>query len=124
MITDAGLRRELAAAALRQSFVAEAPVCIVICAEPERSARIYGARGRTLYCLQDTAAAAQNLLLAATALGLGTCWVGAFEEERVRACLELPGNLRPVAIIPVGYPARETEPRPGRRELGDIVLYR
>ena len=124
VVTEARLKRELAAAALRQSFVAEAPVCIVVCAEPERSARIYGTRGRTLYCLQDTAAAVQNILLAAQALGLGACWVGAFDEERVCACLDLPETLRPVAIIPLGYPARETEPRPGRRELKEIVLYR
>ena len=95
----------LAEAALGQRFVAQAPVVVVVCAEPGRSATRYGERGRMLYCLQDTAAATQNLLLAAAALGIGSCWVGAFDEEAVSRALGLPPGFRPVAIIPLGYPA-------------------
>ncbi len=123
VVTREDCRRCLATAALRQEFIASAPLTIVVCAEPERSARHYGDRGRYLYCLQDTAAAAQNILLAATALGLGTCWVGAFDEEQVRGCLNLPAHLRPVAIIPVGYPADETTRRTQRRSVEQVCHF-
>lgn len=123
VVTHEERRRCLATAALRQDFVASAPVCIVVCAEPERSARHYGERGRHLYCLQDTAAATQNILLAATALGLGSCWVGAFDEDQVRSCLNIPDRLRPVAIVPVGYPAHKTTLRTQRRPLEEVSQF-
>lgn len=113
-------RAALARAALDQEFIAQAPVVVVVCADPERSATRYGQRGRTLYCLQDAAAATQNLLLAATAHGLGTCWVGAFDEVRVREVLGIPASLRPVALVPVGYPAEAPEARP-RRPLEEVT---
>jgi nitroreductase len=115
-------KRRLAEAALGQSFIEEAPVVIVVCADEERSARGYGTRGRTLYCIQDTAAAIQNIHLAAYALGLGTCWVGAFKEDEAREILNIPGGVRPVAIIPVGYPAESPSPR-SRRPLKEIIHY-
>lgn len=115
-------KRSLAEAALGQSFIEEAPVVIVVCADEERSARGYGTRGRTLYCIQDTAAAIQNIHLAAYALGLGTCWVGAFREDEARKILEIPEGIRPVAIIPVGYPAESPLPR-SRRSLKQIIHY-
>ncbi|MGB9792318.1 MAG: nitroreductase family protein [Thermacetogeniaceae bacterium] len=113
------VRQELAEAA-GQPFVAKAPVCIVVCAEPERSASRYGKRGRELYCIQDTAAAIENILLAATALGLGACWVGAFNEERVASILELKPGLRPVAILPIGYPDEGNKAAP-RRPLNEVI---
>lgn len=122
VITAASTRVQLAAAALAQKFVAEAPAVIVICAVPEESARFYGERGRSLYCLQDTAAATQNLLLAAAARGLGTCWVGAFDESQVVRLLALPSGWKPVALIPVGYPA-EPPPRRRRRPLAEVVRW-
>lgn len=122
IVREQEIKRKLATAAFGQSFIEEAPVVIVVCADEERSAQGYGARGRTLYCLQDTAAAIQNIHLAAYALGLGTCWVGAFREEEAREILKVPEGIRPVAIIPVGYPA-ETPPRRSRRPMNQIVHY-
>ena len=115
-------KRKLAEAALNQTFIEEAPVVIVVCADHERSSRGYGSRGATLYCIQDTAAAIQNIHLAATALKLGTCWIGAFREEPVKKTLGIPDGLRPVAIIPVGHPAEQPRPRP-RRPLSEIIHY-
>ncbi|MCL6560259.1 MAG: nitroreductase family protein [Firmicutes bacterium] len=103
--------------------MAEAPVVVVVCAEPSRSAQYYGERGRHLYCLQDTAAATQNMLLAATAYGLGSCWVGAFDENQVRDCLGIPPERRPVALIPLGYAAAQLESRPGRRSLEEVTKH-
>jgi nitroreductase len=117
------LKRKLVAAALGQGFIAEAPVVIVVCADLERARRAYGDRGVGLYCIQDTAAATQNLLLAAHAKGLGACWVGAFSEDEVRGALSLPQELRPVAIVPLGHPDQEPRPRP-RRPLDEVVEYR
>lgn len=102
------VRNRLAQAGLKQdfvSFIARAPLVIVACADHQIASR-YGERGVRLYCIQDTAASVQNLLLAAHELGLGACWVGAFKETKVREILDLSDNLVPVAIVPVGYPAR------------------
>jgi len=57
-----------------------------------------------LSCIQDTAAAIENMLLSATALGVGSCWVGAFNESKISEILKLPENVRPLAVIPLGYP--------------------
>lgn len=122
IIRDRETKRRLSAAGLHQTFIEEAPVVIVVCADQMRSAGGYGSRGATLYCLQDTAAAIQNLLLAAYALGLGTCWIGAFLEEEVKKALNIVGGLRPVAIITVGHAAEEPE-APWRRPKREIVHY-
>ncbi len=104
-------KQKLVEASGNQVSLAQAPVVIVVCGDPEVSAVRYEDRGRSLYLIQDTAAAVTNILLAATSFGLGTCWVGAFRETMVRQALELPANLRPLAMIPVGYPDQEREPR-------------
>lgn len=122
IVRDAEVKQKLAAAALNQTFIEEAPVVIVVCADEAQSSQGYGSRGVTLYCLQDTAAATQNILLAAHALGLSTCWVGAFREELVRKSLNALLNVRPIAIIPVGHAAEE--PRaPSRKALKEIVRH-
>jgi nitroreductase len=120
VVQDAKTKRGLVEAALDQTFIQEAPIVIVACANPTRSRRRYGSRGASLYCLQDTAAAIQNIHLAAYSLGLATCWVGAFQEAEVRRVLNLPDDLRPVAIIPVGHPA-EKPARTLRRPLSEVV---
>ena len=102
VVRQKALKKLLAQAAWNQNFIVQAAVVIVVCAIPEQSGWHYGERGRNLYVYQDTAAAVQNILLAATGLGYGSCWVGAFDEEAVRQILQLPAQQRPVAIIPIG----------------------
>jgi len=120
VVKDPGTKRRLSEAALSQFFIEEAPVVIVVCADQERSRRGYGSRGANLYCIQDTAAATQNILLAAHALGLGACWVGAFNEEEVRLILKIPRGIRPVAIVPIGHPAEK--PRTiFKRPLSEVI---
>lgn len=111
VVTNPSIRADLASAAF-QRFVAEAPVVITVCCLPQKSSSRYGKRGEDLYVLQDSAAAIQNLLLTATALGLGACWVGAFREELVSQVLGLRFDVRPIAMIPVGYPAVQPQPTP------------
>jgi len=109
IVDDREIKKRLGAAALDQEFIAEAPVNIVVCAHLERVAS-YGRRGRELYCLQDAAAAVEHILLLAVDHGLGACWVGAFNENEVSGILDLPLYIRPVAIIPIGYPKGRAVP--------------
>ncbi len=120
IIRNSDRRRRIAKAAYGQTFIAEAPVVIVVCANLDRTAWRYGRRGETLYCIQDTAAAIMNMMLAAYALGYGTCWVGAFDEEKVSRIIEAPDRVRPVAIIPLGVPA-ESPRMPSRLPLSEVV---
>jgi nitroreductase len=122
IVRDAKIKQKLAEAALDQTFTEEAPVVIVVCADETQSSQGYGSRGVTLYCIQDTAAAIQNILLAAYALGLGTCWAGAFREELVKRALNAPMNIRPVVIVSVGH-AVEKPRVPQRRSVKEIVHY-
>jgi len=112
-------KKKLAQAA-HQAFIEEAPVVITVCADEKRSSSGYGNRGETLYCIQDTAAATQNILLTAYSLGLGTCWIGAFNENEAKKALKTPKGIRPVTMIPVGYPNKTPSQR-GRRPLNRIV---
>lgn len=103
VVKDRSMLEQISKAALGQRFVAEAPACIVVCANVERSSSRYGKRGE-LYAVQDSAASAMNMMLLAQDLGLGTCWVGAFDEQSVSELLGIPPGVRPVALIPIGYP--------------------
>lgn len=120
VVKDAGVRKQLSAAALGQKFIEEAQLVLVVCANTERSGRRYGERGRLLYCLLDAAASVENILLAVNALKLGACWVGAFHDDLVCRILNLPKYLRPIAIIPIGFPAEPIEPIT-RMPLKDFV---
>jgi nitroreductase len=119
LVRDDEIKRKLCAAALSQRFVEQAPLVVVVCADLERAHKAYRDRGVQLYCLQDTAAATQNMLLAAHALGLGACWIGAFREKSVVEALALADHLRPVALVAIGVP--DEEPRvPPRRAVGEV----
>lgn len=120
VVRDGRNKRRLVDAAHGQSFIAEAPVIIVVCADPGRSASRYGRRGAELYCLQDTAAAVQNLLLTAAANDLGSCWIGAFDEDMASEAVGAPRGVRPIAIVPVGYPA-ERPPHRMRRRPSEVI---
>jgi nitroreductase len=121
LVRDAGLKRALAKAALAQQFLAQAPLVLVFCADQVRASARYRDRGEHLYSVQDATVAVAYAQLAATALGLATCWVGAFDETQVVKIMELPRGERPVAMLPVGY-AAETPPRTPRRNLKEIVI--
>ena len=95
-------RDELAAAALGQSFIAEAPVDIVITAVYQRTRGKYGTRAER-YVHIEAGHAAQNIHLQAVALGLGSVPIGAFFDEAVKSVLNLPKDHEPIYIIPVGY---------------------
>lgn len=106
-------KKALAEAAIGQDFIASAPVVVAVCSNLKRIGQAYGQRGVNLYSVQDTAAATQNLLLAAWDLGIGGCWVGAFTEQEVSRILFLPSHVRPLALVPLGVPAA-VPPKPKR----------
>jgi len=97
------VRSELARAALGQEFIYEAPVDIVICAVYSRTLARYGSRGER-YVHMEVGHAGQNIYLQATALGLATVAIGAFNDEQVREVLRLDKQCKPLYIMPVGRP--------------------
>jgi SagB-type dehydrogenase family enzyme len=95
-------REALAIAVLRQSSIRSAPVSLVITAELAITTRKYGPRSGERFAILEAGHVAQNILLTATALGLGAVPVGAFEEEPLRKVLALPPEVTPLYVIPVG----------------------
>ena len=116
-VKDKDTKEKLVKFALCQTFVLEAPLVVVACTD-SRIKRRYGARGENLYTICNVAVALQNLMLQAIELGLGACWIGAFDEKKVREILKVPDYLIPIAIVPVGFPAEspETPPRVNKIE--------
>jgi len=121
-VTDHILKKNLSAAALGQNFIADAPLVVVGCADRKIEGR-YGERGFHLYAVQDVACSIMNMMLTACENGLGTVWVGAFREGDVFEALDLPDNLRPVAIVPVGYPSKVPS-APPRVSAEEAINYR
>ncbi|MHC4957741.1 MAG: SagB/ThcOx family dehydrogenase [Planctomycetota bacterium] len=104
LVTDRDVRLEVHAAALEQAAVRGAPALIVFTAVYERTAKKYGGRRAPRYAHMEAGHAAQNLLLQATALGLGAVPIGAFSDDGVRNALSAPDGHRPLYVIPVGHP--------------------
>lgn len=113
------IKEELARAALNQKFLVKAPLVIVGCCDLEKISW-YGERGKNLYAICDVAVAIENLMLLATSEGLGSCWVGAFDEKRVSEILQLPKNERPIVILPLGFPAEDPK-APEREKVEKLI---
>ncbi len=120
VVRDPKVKEDIALRACHQTFINDAPVAIVVCADMEHIGRSYGSRGRELFALQDTAAAVQNILLAVADLGLSSCWIGAFDEGKAAKILGLDGEIRPVAILPIGY-SNASPKAPPRKSLDEVV---
>jgi len=119
VVKDEDKRQQLARALPSnpaQKSIIQAPITIVLCADPQAS----GDHEGKPYYLVDAGITMQQLVLAATAYGLGTCWAALFEEEAIKKTLNVPEGYRVVALTPLGHPAEEKKPRP-RKELSEIV---
>ena len=103
LVTDAELRRQVAEAASGQLWMADAPVTVVGCGFAEHAYKGMGGYGNSVEI--DVAIALDHLSLAAVAEGLGTCWIGAFNEKEVKRLLDVPKDVKVVAMMPLGYPA-------------------
>ena len=120
VVTDAAQRQELVKFSPRHEFIAEAPVCMVFCADPQRSIATFGEQAGKLFAMQDTTIVASYAQLAAVAAGLASAWVGAFEAQGIADLLQLPAAVEPISLITIGYPAELPELTP-RRALTEIV---
>jgi nitroreductase len=120
VVLDEDRRKAVAEACLEQYWMQNAPVHIVIVSEIQKARQFYGVRGERLYAVQNCAAAAENMLLAAHDQGLGACWVGSFDEEQLRRACGIPEYIRPQAVVALGY-ADEKVPTPSKYRLYDIV---
>ena len=104
------LREKLAQVADGQVWIADAPVIVVAIGFPQQAAKGIGGYGSSIDI--DVAIAVDHLLLAAVSEGLGTCWIGAFDEPGVKNLLQIPQAAKVVALVPVGYPASPDLNRP------------
>jgi len=120
LIRDKERKKKIAAASYNQNFIAQAPIILVFCANIYKSSTKYGERGEKLYALQDATIACSYAQLAATTLGLASCWIGAFDEEKIKKIINAPAHIKPVAILPIGY-AAEKPYITSRRKLKDLV---
>jgi nitroreductase len=119
VVKDGEIRRKIAEAANNQRFVREAPVVIAACAETD--GHVMGG-GQACYPI-DVAIALDHMTLAAVELGLGTCWIGAFDEYRVKQILRVPAEIRVVALMPLGYPSDASAVHKKRKAFDEIVKY-
>jgi len=119
LVDEAEKKAKLADAALNQNFVAEASHVIVVCSSKSQIELAYGNRGKA-YAKQQAGAAIQNMFLRATDLGLGMCWIGAFNDDAVKRVLQIPDEVDVEAILPVGYETGKAYPRK-KPELKEIV---
>jgi len=122
VVTDLGVKKGLVSAYKERwkDWLISAPVIIVACAFPEKA---YVRDDGEEYWMVDVAIAMQDLVLTAWGEGLGTCWIGNFNEEKVKRVLEIPPNVRVVAMTPLGYPAEDKGAVTNRKPLEEIVHY-
>jgi nitroreductase len=115
LIEPPELRKRIADATWDQAYMANAPLLLAFCSHPSRCQ--YGPEP---YPLEDTTIACTFAMLAVTALGLGSVWIGAFDPKKIAAVMNVPDGQIPVAILAIGY-ADEVPERTTRRELSDLV---
>lgn len=120
VVTDEDVKLKLVASANGQKFIAQAPVVLVACGLPDEAFQTAG--GYMSSHVIDVSIALDHLTLAAHSLGLGTCWIAWFKEDKVREILHIPEDVRVVAMTPLGYPD-ETPDKPSRRNLEELVLH-
>lgn len=118
VIQDAELRKQMIEAARGQQFVGDAPVIIACCGLDPEYHMTCGQPADVI----DVAIAIDHMTLAAAALGLGTCWIGAFYQDQVKKLLNIPGNVQVVELLTLGYPA-QPENKKGRNELRSMICH-
>ena len=123
IVKDISIKKKLRKAAVNQEYVEKAPVLIVVCSNTSRSIGRYGSRGKEFYSVIDGAFASMLILLTAVNEGIGACFVGAFQDNKVSEILELPKDVRPIGIICIGYPSSDRPDRLERININALVHY-
>jgi nitroreductase len=98
--------------------LADAPVVIVLCADPKKSGTLWNQQ----YYLVDSGLAAENMMLAARGLGLGSVFVGIYDEDKLKELLNVPEGIRIVGLFPLGYPAEEQKGGPARKPVAEFCF--
>jgi nitroreductase len=121
VVTERGELDRLAACYARDWF-RTAPAAIVVCGDHDRSWKRGDGKD---HADVDAAIAADHMTLAAAELGLGTCWICAFDPAVLRACLRLPASREPIVLLPIGYPDERAAAatRPPRKALEEVVQW-
>ena len=117
VVKDGETRKKLAVGSRNQKFVGEAPVVIAACSVETEHVMSCGQLSYPI----DLAIAVDHMTLAAVEEGLGTCWIGAFDEGEAKKILGIPDKVRVAALLPIGYPEYVPSPTP-RKLLEEIVL--
>ena len=120
VVRDEDAKRRLAAGANGQKFIAQAPIVLVACGIPDEAFPTVG--GYMSSDVMDVSIALDHLTLAAHSVGLGTCWIAWFKEEKIKAILAIPEDVKVVAMTPLGYPD-EAPDRTPRRNLEELISY-
>lgn len=120
IVRDEDVKRELIPACNNQKWIAEAPIIIAACAVQDEAFEMMG--GYMNSYPVDIAIALDHLTLAAVNEGLGTCWIGSFNEDKVKAVLNVPRDVKVVALTPLGFPNEEPASK-GRKHLSDLICY-
>jgi len=121
IITKPEAKKKLCEASLGQGCLIQAPIILAFFAIPKESESKYGTRGRDLYAIQDATIACTYAHLAATALGLGSVWVGAFHDDSIKKAVGAPADYITVALLPIGYPNEEGKPR-SRKKFEELFV--
>jgi nitroreductase len=103
VVDDKEKKKRVSEVCLKQEWMKKAAYHLVICNDYENIVRMYGTRGKDLYSVQNCAAFTQNILLLAKNFGLDSCWVGAFDAEKIKMIFRIPDQIRPEAIVTIGY---------------------
>ncbi len=108
-VIDRDVKKELSAASYNQKMIEQAPACIFYSAIYSKTTGKYKERGRERYVCMDLGHSAENVFLQAVALGLGTCPVGAFNDDEVRKVMQLPVEEEPLYMMPIGIPVKRQD---------------
>ena len=122
VVTSKDVKAKIEKEGATMPWATTAPVIFVVCTDAAAIVERFGERAEQLFVVQDTAAAIENLLLCAADMGLGGCFMGAFDEAKIRDIVGIKEGHRPVALVPVGVPAVELPARP-RNPLSYVVTF-
>ena len=121
VVTDKEKRERMASVSGYAPYLKDSPVALVVCVNQKKYTKGYE-NAREFYTPMDASAAIQNMMLAAHALGLGSCWDSVFDKKVVRELVDIPEDVEPFAIIALGYPSRAPQP-PRRRPIEEYLRW-
>ena len=122
VVTDEKMRDNIAGISMKQSWISQAPVLLVVCSDRTMLKSYYGEKADK-YCIQTVAAAAENMLIRANSLGVSSCWVDTFENNALKRHLKIPDEITPEIIITLGYSNDEKSLAYLKTDLNKIVYF-